>query len=73
MEQVEQITLQAQQLKKKLAWAWVYDVDRQLQEQTAKIGKLKDRIPACQAKIDAKLVSYEHLLRHNLWCYDYFY
>ncbi|XP_044506156.1 structural maintenance of chromosomes protein 6B [Mangifera indica] len=61
MEQVEQITLQAQQLKKKLAWAWVYDVDRQLQEQTAKIGKLKDRIPACQAKIDAKLRKLESL------------
>ncbi|KAJ0099895.1 hypothetical protein Patl1_19829 [Pistacia atlantica] len=61
MEQVEQISLQAQQLKKKLAWAWVYDVDRQLQEQTAKIGKLKDRIPACQAKIDAKLRKLELL------------
>lgn len=61
MEHVEEISQQVQQLKKKLAWSWVYDVDRQLTEQTAKIGILKDRIPACQAKIDLQLVSNEQL------------
>ncbi|KAI4323824.1 hypothetical protein L6164_023401 [Bauhinia variegata] len=52
MEHVEQIVQQIQQLKKKLAWAWVYNVDKQLKEQSIKIEKLKDRIPTCQAKID---------------------
>ncbi len=47
MEHVEEISQRVQQLKKKLAWSWVYDVDKQLEEQWAKIGKLKDRIPAC--------------------------
>lgn len=58
MEHVEEIAQQVQQLKKKLAWSWVYDVDKQLQEQSAKIGKLKDRIPTCQAKINHQMVSY---------------
>lgn len=60
MEHVEQISLQIQQLKKKLAWSWVYDVDKQIQEQCSKIEKLKDRIPTCQAKIDEQLVSYTY-------------
>ena len=60
MEQVEEIAQKLQQLKKKLAWSWVYDVDRQLQEQTDKIVKLKERIPTCQAKIDWELVSHTY-------------
>jgi len=56
MEHVEQISIQVQQLKKKLAWSWVYDVDKQLEEQNIKIEKLKNRIPTCQAKIDQQLV-----------------
>ncbi|CAB4301657.1 unnamed protein product [Prunus armeniaca] len=55
MEHVEEISQQAKQLKKKLAWAWVYDVDKQLVEQNARIGKLKDRVPLCQAKIDRQI------------------
>ncbi|KAH9678473.1 Structural maintenance of chromosomes protein 6B [Citrus sinensis] len=54
MEHVEEITQDLQRLKKKLAWSWVYDVDRQLKEQNLKIEKLKDRIPRCQAKIDSR-------------------
>lgn len=57
MEYVEEISQQVQQLKKKLAWAWVYDVDRQIQEQSAKLAKLKDRVPTCQEKIDRLTVS----------------
>lgn len=57
MEHLEEISQRVQQLKKKLAWAWVYDADRQLKEKNAFIEKLKGRIPACQAKIDAQLVS----------------
>ncbi|XP_061353023.1 structural maintenance of chromosomes protein 6A [Gastrolobium bilobum] len=55
MEHVEQISIQVQQLKKKLAWSWVYDVDKQLVEQNVKIEKLKNRIPTCQAKIEQQL------------------
>lgn len=57
MEHIEEISQQVQQLKKKLAWSWVYYVDKQLEDQSMKISKLKDRIPACQDKIEQKLVS----------------
>ncbi|KAM7252281.1 hypothetical protein ACFE04_024164 [Oxalis oulophora] len=52
MEHVEQISQEVQLVKKKLAWSWVYDVDNQIQEQTALIEKLKERAPACQARIN---------------------
>ncbi|KAK7263866.1 hypothetical protein RJT34_31464 [Clitoria ternatea] len=61
MEHVEQIAVQVQQLKKKLAWSWVYDVDRQLEEENVKIEKLKNRIPTCQARIDQQLKCVEKL------------
>lgn len=57
MERLEGISEQVKQLKKKLAWANVYDIDRELQKLHEKIGKLKERIPACQAKIDEQIVS----------------
>ncbi|CAI9094650.1 OLC1v1030427C1 [Oldenlandia corymbosa var. corymbosa] len=52
MEEVEEISQEVQLLKKKLAWSWVYDVDRQLREQTKLIEKLDKRIPTCQDRID---------------------
>ncbi|KAH0465535.1 hypothetical protein IEQ34_005638 [Dendrobium chrysotoxum] len=52
MEHVEEITQEVQNLKKKLAWSWVYDVDRQIADQNVKFEKLKDRVPTCQARID---------------------
>uniref|UniRef100_A0A0E0LYC2 RecF/RecN/SMC N-terminal domain-containing protein n=1 Tax=Oryza punctata TaxID=4537 RepID=A0A0E0LYC2_ORYPU len=52
MEHIEEIAHEIDNLKKKLAWSWVYDVDRQIEEQTVKLLKLKERIPACQEKID---------------------
>ncbi|KAJ9164044.1 hypothetical protein P3X46_023661 [Hevea brasiliensis] len=61
MEHIEEISQQVQQLKKKLAWSWVYYVDKQLEDQSLKIGKLKDRIPACQEKIEQKLGKVESL------------
>lgn len=57
VKHVERITQELQSLKKKLAWSWVYKVDRDLQEQGASFKKLKDRIPVIQAKIDDKMVS----------------
>lgn len=56
MEHVEEIAQQVQQLRKKLAWSLVYDVDRQQQDQTEKLKKLRDRIPMCEAKIEAQKV-----------------
>ncbi|XWS51588.1 hypothetical protein CRYUN_Cryun12cG0189600 [Craigia yunnanensis] len=61
IKRVEQISQEVQLLKKKLAWSWVYDVDRQLQTQRENIEKLKDRIPTCQAKIDSTLDKLEKL------------
>ncbi|KAF3325888.1 structural maintenance of chromosomes protein 6B [Carex littledalei] len=61
MEHVEEIAQELQVLKKKLAWSWVYDVDRQITEQALKIEKLKERVPACQEKIDRKSALLEEL------------
>lgn len=52
MEYVEEMSQQVQPLKKKLAWSWVYGIDKQIQQQTARLEKLQARIPTCQAKID---------------------
>ncbi|XP_073111827.1 structural maintenance of chromosomes protein 6B [Elaeis guineensis] len=61
MEHVEEIAQEVQHLKKKLAWSWVYDVDRQIQEQTGKLEVLKERIPICQAKIEQYAAKVEEL------------
>ncbi|RWR86686.1 structural maintenance of chromosomes protein 6B-like protein isoform X1 [Cinnamomum micranthum f. kanehirae] len=61
MEHVEEISQQVQQLKKKLAWAWVYDVDKKIQEHAVRLEKLKERIPTCQAKIDHQMVKVNEL------------
>ncbi|KAK8956890.1 hypothetical protein KSP39_PZI000704 [Platanthera zijinensis] len=52
MEHVKEIAQDVQNLKRKLAWSWVYDVDRQIEEHNIKFEKLKDRVPTCQARID---------------------
>ncbi|KAF0912252.1 hypothetical protein E2562_013204 [Oryza meyeriana var. granulata] len=52
MEHTEEIAHEIDNLKKKLAWSWVHDVDKQIEEQTVKLLKLKERIPACQERID---------------------
>ncbi|KAK8483858.1 hypothetical protein V6N13_076774 [Hibiscus sabdariffa] len=61
IRRVEQISQEVQLLRKKLAWSWVYDVDKQLQGQRKKIETLKNRIPTCQAKIDSTLEKLEKL------------
>jgi archaellum component FlaC len=57
MEHIEEIAHDIDNLKKKLAWSWVYGVDKQIEEQTVKLQKLKERIPACQERIDRNTVS----------------
>lgn len=57
MEQVEEISQRVQLLKKKLAWAHVYDIDDQIQQEDARIEKLKGRIPYCQNLIERQTVS----------------
>ncbi|XP_045829439.1 structural maintenance of chromosomes protein 6A [Trifolium pratense] len=64
MEHVEQISIQVQQLKKKLAWSWVYDVDKKLEAQNVTIEKLKSRVPTCQAMIDKQLHQLEKLSKN---------
>lgn len=65
MEHVEQISIQVEQLKKKLAWSWVYDVDKKLEDQRVRIEKLKSRVPICQARIDKQLVCMPTLSFHS--------
>ncbi|RAL37243.1 hypothetical protein DM860_004165 [Cuscuta australis] len=55
MEHIEEISLQVEVLRKKLAWSWVYNVDTQLQEKSELIKKLQGRIPLCQSRIDQSL------------------
>ncbi|KAK3009524.1 hypothetical protein RJ639_013925 [Escallonia herrerae] len=61
MEHVEEISQQVLLLKKKLAWTWVYDVDKQLQEESSRIEKLKDRLAKCQNLIDQEHVFLQKL------------
>ncbi|KAK6926420.1 RecF/RecN/SMC, N-terminal [Dillenia turbinata] len=61
MEHVEEISQQVQQLKKKLAWSWVYDADKKLLQKSVEIQKLKQKIPACQDEIDKRHNKVEHL------------
>ncbi|PUZ69993.1 hypothetical protein GQ55_2G181100 [Panicum hallii var. hallii] len=61
MEHIEEIAHEIENLKKKLAWAWVYDVDKKIGEQTEKLEKLRERIPACQERIDRNTAIIEEL------------
>ncbi|XP_015076680.1 structural maintenance of chromosomes protein 6B [Solanum pennellii] len=61
MEHIEEISNQVDLLKKKLAWAWVYSVDKQLQDKSKRIEELKGRIPTCQSRIDQHLRKMEEL------------
>ena len=48
MEHIEEIAHEIEDLKKKLAWAWVYDVDKKIGEQEETLEKLKERICRCK-------------------------
>ncbi|KAL0823166.1 hypothetical protein Bca101_046843 [Brassica carinata] len=48
-------------VEKEITWSWVYDVDRELKEQSEKLVKLRERVPTCQDKIDQKLGEVESL------------
>ncbi|KAK8459489.1 hypothetical protein SEVIR_2G152500v4 [Setaria viridis] len=61
MEHIEEIAHEIDNLKKKLAWAWVYDVVKKIEEQANKLEKLKERIPACQERIDRNTAIIEEL------------
>ena len=67
MKHVERITQDLQELKKKLAWSWVYKVDGELLEKLGGMERMKDRIPIVQAKIDSKKV--RELLQHFRYLY----
>jgi structural maintenance of chromosomes protein 6 len=57
MEHIEEIAHEIENLKKKLAWSWVYNVETQIEDQEKKLQKLKERIPVCQERIDLNAVS----------------
>ncbi|XP_071732184.1 structural maintenance of chromosomes protein 6B-like [Rutidosis leptorrhynchoides] len=61
MEHIEEIAQQVQLLTKKCAWSVVYDIDKQIQEETARLRKLEERIPRCQAKIDQQIAKVAEL------------
>ncbi|KAL9266845.1 Structural maintenance of chromosomes protein 6B-like protein [Drosera capensis] len=51
MEHLEEISEKAKELKKKLAWSWVYDVNKQVDQQSSNIEKLKEKVPVYEARI----------------------
>eukprot|EP00252_Welwitschia_mirabilis_P022218 TRINITY_DN5961_c0_g1_i1.p1 TRINITY_DN5961_c0_g1~~TRINITY_DN5961_c0_g1_i1.p1 ORF type:complete len:857 (-),score=220.02 TRINITY_DN5961_c0_g1_i1:32-2512(-) len=52
MEYLEVIAQEIQPLKKRLAWSWVYEVDKQIQKQNVRLEKLQSRVSSCQGRID---------------------
>lgn len=54
-EHVEELSERVKEMKFKLAWSWVYNVDRELLKQSTVVEKRKSLLPACQAKIDQRL------------------
>lgn len=67
-ERVEELSERVKEMKFKLAWSWVYNVDREIVKQSKVVEKLNSRLPACQEKIDQRLVSskYMAVLHHSL-------
>ncbi|KAL8233115.1 hypothetical protein R6Q57_002893 [Mikania cordata] len=61
MEHIEEISQQVQLLTKKYAWSIVYEMDEQMQVEVAKIKKLEERIPRCQAIIDQHIAKVAEL------------
>ncbi|XP_021752713.1 structural maintenance of chromosomes protein 6B-like [Chenopodium quinoa] len=60
-ERVEELSDRVKLMKYKLAWSWVYDVDKELLKQRALVEKRKLLIPTCQAEIDQRLEKIEDL------------
>lgn len=56
-EHVEELSERVKEMRFKLAWSWVYDVDRELLQQLKVVEKRKARLPVCQAEIDQRRVS----------------
>uniref|UniRef100_A0A803LMC1 RecF/RecN/SMC N-terminal domain-containing protein n=1 Tax=Chenopodium quinoa TaxID=63459 RepID=A0A803LMC1_CHEQI len=60
-ERVEELSERVKLMKYKLAWSWVYDVDKELSKQKTVVEKRKLLIPTCQAEIDHRLEMIENL------------
>ncbi|KAH9328585.1 hypothetical protein KI387_000693, partial [Taxus chinensis] len=61
MEYVEKMSQQVQPLKMKLAWSWVYEIDKQIQQQTIRLDKLQGRIPTVQTRINKQQIKMQEL------------
>ncbi|KMS98888.1 hypothetical protein BVRB_3g067820 [Beta vulgaris subsp. vulgaris] len=60
-EHVEELSERVKEMRFKLAWSWVYDVDRELLQQLKVVEKRKARLPVCQAEIDQRREKIEGL------------
>ncbi|CAO2839084.1 unnamed protein product [Amaranthus hypochondriacus] len=54
-EHVEELSEKVKEMKLKLAWSWVYDVDKEILKQIRDVEKRKLRRSRCQAEIDQRL------------------
>ncbi|KAL9237139.1 hypothetical protein vseg_011725 [Gypsophila vaccaria] len=61
MEHVEELSERVKEMKFKLAWSWVYNVDRDIQKQTEVIEKRKSNICTCESEINQRLEKIEGL------------
>ncbi|KAK9665700.1 hypothetical protein RND81_14G129600 [Saponaria officinalis] len=61
MEHVEELSERVKEMKFKLAWSWVYNVDRDLQKQSEIIEKRKSNISTCEAEINQRREKIEGL------------
>ncbi|KAJ0961973.1 hypothetical protein J5N97_029801 [Dioscorea zingiberensis] len=61
VNELKELDEKIKNMEQKLAWCWVYDVDKQIQEQNVKLEKLKERVPTCQDKIDKDSAKVEEL------------
>ncbi|EFJ36741.1 hypothetical protein SELMODRAFT_60327, partial [Selaginella moellendorffii] len=52
-EKVDEMAQEVTNLRKKLAWSQVYDIDRKIEKAAGCAEKLRERIPVCQERIDA--------------------
>ncbi|XP_074291145.1 structural maintenance of chromosomes protein 6B-like isoform X2 [Silene latifolia] len=61
MEHIEELAERIKEMKFKLAWSWVYNVDRDMIKQRSIIDKRKSHISTCEAEINQRLEKIEGL------------
>ncbi|KAH9605748.1 hypothetical protein KSS87_010194 [Heliosperma pusillum] len=59
MEHIEELAERIKEMKFRLAWSWVYNVDRDIIKQRSIVDKRKSHISTCEAEINQRLEKIE--------------